>query len=83
MMDCMLPICNMFLFYYIYIVFDLSFTQIIRIKIGQVIIFRYFHKIMVKAIFTITVNNSILVFTQNIQHVIKDILQISLVYMES
>ena len=45
MMDCLLPICNVFLFYYIYIVFDLSFTQIIRIKIGQVIILRYFHKI--------------------------------------
>ena len=38
MMDCMLPICNIFWFYYICIVFDLSFTEIIRIKIGQVII---------------------------------------------
>ena len=45
MMDCMLPICNIFLFYYFYIVFHLRFTSIIRIKIGQV---RYFNKIMVK-----------------------------------
>ena len=45
MMDCMLPICNIFLFYYIYIVFHLSFTSIIRIKIGRV---RYFNKIVVK-----------------------------------
>ena len=35
--------------------FDISFTLIIRIKIGQVKIFRYFDKIMVKAIFTIVV----------------------------
>ena len=27
MMDCILPICNTFLFYYIYIVFDLSLNQ--------------------------------------------------------
>ena len=42
-------------YYYICIVFDLSVTLIIRIKMRQVIIFRYFDKIMVKAIFTIIV----------------------------
>ena len=74
MMDCMLPIWNIFLFYYIRIVSDLSFTQIIRIKIGQVIIFRYF-QIMVKAseVGKAQFNNSILVFTQKIQYVIKDV----------
>ena len=102
MMDCMLPICNIFCFIlFIYTLraeatFSLcelayekqplpTTVQFSIVHARNSKLFRYFDKIMVnvKAFFTIIVkfqggtkglfNNSILVFTQKIQYVMKDV----------